>query len=72
MAISLDAPARPSVSVFKIWVGGATNYLGPDEVLHCRCKRGHPWSIPVEDLWRACRAANWAGRRDVVAGVDVG
>jgi hypothetical protein len=42
------------------------------EGLRRRCRKGHAWSIPASDLHEAFRAAVAAGRRDIVAGVDVG
>ncbi len=42
------------------------------EPLRRRCKRGHPWDIPQADLDGAYRRAVTAGRRDIIAGVDVG
>jgi hypothetical protein len=69
-------PDLPSVAVgrphLRPSIGGATygHELRAD-VLRRRCKRGHAWSIPASELHEAWRAAVAAGRRDIVAGVDV-
>ncbi len=47
-------------------------YAETDDVLRRRCKRGHAWNIPFTKLRQACAAAAAVGRRDIVAGIDVG
>ena len=42
------------------------------EPLRRRCKRGHAWTLPAGALQAAYNDATAAGRREIVAGVDVG
>lgn len=72
-----ERPGFPAVAAgrphLRPSVEGAT--YGGDlraDVLRRTCKRGHAWSIPPSDLHQAYRAAVAAGRREIVAGVDVG
>jgi hypothetical protein len=41
------------------------------EPIRWRCKRGHPWTFTHEQLAGAYLAAMAAGRREIVAGVDL-
>ncbi len=41
------------------------------ELRQWRCRKGHPWSAEREELRDACLAAVEAGRREIIAGVDV-
>jgi hypothetical protein len=55
---------RPSVAT-------RSRIAAPGEPREWRCRLGHMWSFRREELRDVCLAAVKAGRREIIAGVDI-